>query len=210
MRRGFPLSCRYGTWRDFCPMPSRRFLTCTKSSSLRRHRRMTRSVWRTSLPAAGGACCGGRLGTRTSERSKHRSPPSDRRRHRLQRCRRHLAARASSICSWRASTPSPAVDVVAGLVTYFDALDQGSPCACADLPHRDDILSSCGSGSLSAVRCSTVSACSTSRSSMLRTETFCCAIIENDVPFVVLNATTLYYRRHDNSMMTRDHPRRSE
>jgi hypothetical protein len=28
------------------------------------------------------------------------------------------------------------------------------------------------------------------------------------VPFVILNIPTLYYRRHDDSMMTRDNPRK--
>jgi glycosyltransferase involved in cell wall biosynthesis len=32
-------------------------------------------------------------------------------------------------------------------------------------------------------------------------------IIEAEVPFVILNTTTLYYRRHGDSMMTRDDPR---
>src|SRR5262245_50023559 len=33
-------------------------------------------------------------------------------------------------------------------------------------------------------------------------------ILEAEVPFVILNTPTLYYRRHGDSMMTRDDPRK--
>ena len=101
----------------------------------------------------------------------------------------------------------PRADVVAGLVTYFDVFDREAlgPAPTSRLEtiffhhvgaaiYRRSVFDRIGVFDESFVYAE-------DRDLLLR-------IIENDVPFVILNATTLYYRRHDNSMMTRDHPRK--
>jgi len=101
----------------------------------------------------------------------------------------------------------PAVDVVAGLVTYFDALDR-------------EALAPAVTSRIETVFFHQLGATVFRRSVFDRIgmfdESFFYAedrdlflrILENEVSFVVLKTPTIYYRRHPDSMMTRDDPRK--
>jgi glycosyltransferase involved in cell wall biosynthesis len=101
----------------------------------------------------------------------------------------------------------PPADVVAGLVTYFEELDRHT-------------LAPTVSSRVETVFIQHVTSMVFRRSVFDRIglfdETLMYAedgdlimrILEAEVPFVILNTPTLYYRRHGNSMMTRDDPRK--
>jgi glycosyltransferase involved in cell wall biosynthesis len=100
----------------------------------------------------------------------------------------------------------PQADVVAGLVTYFKELDHDSlaPADYSDVEtkfvqhvgamiFRRSVFDRVGLFDESLM-------CAEDWDLLLR-------IIEVQVPLVILNTTTLYYRRHGDSMMTRHDPR---
>jgi glycosyltransferase involved in cell wall biosynthesis len=101
----------------------------------------------------------------------------------------------------------PLADVVAGLVTYFEELDR-------------DALAPTESSRVETTFIQHVASMVFRRSVFDRIglfdETLMYAedgdlimrILEAQVPFVILNTPTLYYRRHGDSMMTREDPRK--
>jgi glycosyltransferase involved in cell wall biosynthesis len=101
----------------------------------------------------------------------------------------------------------PPVDVVAGLVAYFGELDR-------------DTLTPAMSSRVETIFIHHVASMVFRRSVFARLGLFdetlmygedgdlFMRILEAEVPFVILNTPTLYYRRHGNSMMTRDDPRK--
>lgn len=101
----------------------------------------------------------------------------------------------------------PQVDVVAGLVTYFDNLDPST-----FAPSQSSRIHTVFFHQLGAAifRRSVFERIgyfderlrySEDRDLFLR-------LFESQVPFVILNAVTLFYRRHADSMMTREDPRK--
>lgn len=101
----------------------------------------------------------------------------------------------------------PRVDVVSGLVTCFDVLDQERLAPAAE----SSIMTLFSHQVTPAIFRRTVFdrigpfdetlTYAEDRDIMFR-------IIEDEIPFVVLNTPTLYYRRHGDCMMTRDNSRR--
>jgi glycosyltransferase involved in cell wall biosynthesis len=101
----------------------------------------------------------------------------------------------------------PHVDVVAGHSTYFDMLDRENlaPAPTSRLETR--FLQHVAS---SIFRRSVFDRIGMFDESLMYAEDrdLLLRIVEAEVPFVILNTTTLYYRRHGDSMMTRDDPRK--
>ena len=101
----------------------------------------------------------------------------------------------------------PPADVVAGLVTCFDELDR-------------DTLAPTASSHVETTFIHNVTSMVFRRSVFHRIGLFdetlmygedldlIMRILEAEVPFVILNTPTLYYRRHGYSMMTREDPRK--
>jgi glycosyltransferase involved in cell wall biosynthesis len=101
----------------------------------------------------------------------------------------------------------PPADVVAGLVTYFEELNR-------------DTLAPTASSRVETIFIHHVASMVFRRSVFDRIGLFdeslmygedgdlIMRILEAEVPFVILNTPTLYYRRHGDSMMTRDDPRK--
>jgi glycosyltransferase involved in cell wall biosynthesis len=101
----------------------------------------------------------------------------------------------------------PHVDMVSGFVTYFDRLDHDALAPAADA--RTETLFHVHLG-----------ACLYRRAVFDRIGGFCDSLMYSEdvdlllrvreaaVPFTILRRVTLYYRRHDNSMMTQADPRK--
>lgn len=101
----------------------------------------------------------------------------------------------------------PAVDVVAGLVTYFDVLDRESLAPAASSRIETVFFHQLGA---TIFRRSVFDRIGMFDESFFYAEDrdLLLRILENGLPFVILNTPTIYYRRHPHSMMTRDDPRK--
>lgn len=101
----------------------------------------------------------------------------------------------------------PAPDMVSGLVTYFDVLDRDRLAPAASSRIETTFFHQLGA---TIFRRSVFDRIGTFDESFLYAEDrdIFLRIIEAEVPFVILNTPTIYYRRHDDSMMTRDDPRK--
>jgi glycosyltransferase involved in cell wall biosynthesis len=102
---------------------------------------------------------------------------------------------------------APSVDVVAGLVTYFEELDRKS-LAPAKRSRIETIFLHHVAAAI--FRRSVFDRIGLFDESLMYAEDadLLLRIIEAQVPFVILNTSALYYRRHGDSMMTRDDPRK--
>jgi len=100
----------------------------------------------------------------------------------------------------------PRADVVAGLVTYFKELDRDRLAPAEHSSVETKIAQQIGAA---IFRRSVFDRIGLFDESLMYAEDWdlVLRIIEAQVPFVVLNTPTLYYRRHGDSMMTRDDPR---
>ena len=103
---------------------------------------------------------------------------------------------------------SPRVDVVAGLVTYFHELDREklapAPCSRIRIAFIQHVAAM-------IFRRSVFDRIGLFDETLLYAEDsdLLLRILEAQIPFVILDTPTLYYRRHDDSMMARDHPRKN-
>jgi len=101
----------------------------------------------------------------------------------------------------------PQADVVAGLVTYFTELDRErlAPAECSS--NEPTYVQVVGAA---IFRRSVFDRVGLFNESLMYAEDgdLLLRIIEAHVPFVILNTSTLYYRRHVDSMMSRDDPRK--
>jgi glycosyltransferase involved in cell wall biosynthesis len=100
----------------------------------------------------------------------------------------------------------PRVDVVGGLVTWFKELDRDRLAPAEDSSIETKSVQQIGAA---IFRRSVFDRIGLFDESLMYAEDWdlLLRIIETQVPFVVLNRPTLYYRRHGGSMMTRDDPR---
>jgi hypothetical protein len=102
----------------------------------------------------------------------------------------------------------PLVDVVSGLVSYFDKLD--SQTLAPDVSSRVEtrIFHQLGA---TIFRRSVFDCVGGFNESLVYAEDrdLFLRIIEAQIPFVILNTPTLFYRRHANSMMTRNDARKT-
>jgi glycosyltransferase involved in cell wall biosynthesis len=100
----------------------------------------------------------------------------------------------------------PLADVVSGLVTYFNKLDRGRLVPAEDSSVETKLLQHIGA---TIFRRSVFDRIGLFDESLMYAEDhdLLLRIIEVQVPFVILGSTTLYYRRHGDSMMTRGDPR---
>jgi glycosyltransferase involved in cell wall biosynthesis len=100
----------------------------------------------------------------------------------------------------------PRADVVAGLVTWFKELDRDR---LAPAEHSSVETKSVQQIGAAIFRRSVFDRIGLFDESLMYAEDWdlLLRIIEAQVPFVVLNTPTLYYRRHGNSMMARNDPR---
>jgi glycosyltransferase involved in cell wall biosynthesis len=100
----------------------------------------------------------------------------------------------------------PRVDVVAGLVTWFKELDRDR---LVPTEHSSVETKSVQQIGAAIFRRSVFDRIGLFDESLLYAEDWdlLLRIIEAQVPFVILNTPTLYYRRHGNSMMARNDPR---
>ena len=98
------------------------------------------------------------------------------------------------------------VDVVGGLVTWFKELDRDRLALAEDSSIETKSVQQIGAA---IFRRSVFDRIGLFDESLMYAEDWdlLLRIIETQVPFVVLNRPTLYYRRHGGSMMTRDDPR---
>lgn len=101
----------------------------------------------------------------------------------------------------------PHVDAVSGLMTFFTELDR-ERLVPADRSHLKTLFAP--SVVTSIFRRSVFDRIGTFDESLLYGEDgdFLLRMIEAEVPFVILDTATLYCRRHGDSMMTRDDPRK--
>jgi glycosyltransferase involved in cell wall biosynthesis len=101
----------------------------------------------------------------------------------------------------------PQADVVAGLVTYFTELDRErlAPTECSSIEPK--FIQVVGAA---IFRRSVFDHVGLFDESLMYAEDgdLLLRIVESRVPFVILNTSTLYYRRHVHSMMSRDDPRK--
>src|SRR5689334_16257310 len=100
----------------------------------------------------------------------------------------------------------PRVDVVSGLVTYFNKLDRGRLVPAEDSDVETKLFQHVGA---TIFRRSVFDRIGMFDESLMYAEDqdLLLRIIEIEVPFVILDTTVLYYRRHGDSMMTRGDPR---
>jgi glycosyltransferase involved in cell wall biosynthesis len=102
---------------------------------------------------------------------------------------------------------NPQVDAVAGLVTYFDRLNRDSL-----TPANTSRLHTMFFHQLGATifRRSVFDLIGTFDETLRYAEDrdLFLRVLESQIPFVILNTVTLYYRRHGDSMMTREDPRK--
>jgi glycosyltransferase involved in cell wall biosynthesis len=100
----------------------------------------------------------------------------------------------------------PQADVVAGLVTYFEELNRGSLAPAEYSRVETKFIQHVGAA---IFRRSVFDRIGLFDESLMYAEDgdLLLRIIEAQVPLIILNSTTLYYRRHGDSMMTRDDPR---
>jgi glycosyltransferase involved in cell wall biosynthesis len=100
----------------------------------------------------------------------------------------------------------PRADMVAGLVTWFKELDRDR---LAPAEHSGVETKTVQQIGAAIFRRSVFDRIGMFNESLLYAEDWdlLLRIIEAQVPFVILNTPTLYYRRHGNSMMTRNDPR---
>jgi glycosyltransferase involved in cell wall biosynthesis len=101
----------------------------------------------------------------------------------------------------------PPVDVVAGLVTYFGELDRDilAPAMCSRV--ETTFIYNVGSMVLRRSVFDRIGLFDETLTYGEDLDLFL-RILEAEVPFVILNTPTLYHRRHGDSMMTRDDPRK--
>jgi glycosyltransferase involved in cell wall biosynthesis len=99
----------------------------------------------------------------------------------------------------------PRVQVVSGFVQYFDRLDRESLAPAADA--RTETLFHVNLGA-AVFRHSVFDAIGRFDESLLYSEDvdLLLRIREADIPMTILRARTLYYRRHEESLMSRRHP----
>jgi glycosyltransferase involved in cell wall biosynthesis len=102
---------------------------------------------------------------------------------------------------------APQADVVAGLVSYFNELNRDSLAPAESSRVETKFLHHVGAA---IYRRSVFDRIGVFNESLMYGEDgdLLLRIIEAQVPFVILKTTTLYYRRHGDSMMTRDDPRK--
>jgi len=100
----------------------------------------------------------------------------------------------------------PPADVVSGLVTWFKELDREKLVPVEDSSVETKSVQQIGAA---IFRRSVFDRVGLFDESLMYAEDWdlLLRIIETEVPFVVLNTPTLYYRRHGDSMMTRKDPR---
>lgn len=101
----------------------------------------------------------------------------------------------------------PQADVVSGLVTYFSELDGETLAPAASASVETKFLHHVGAA---IFRRSVFEKIGLFDESLLYAEDgdLLLRIIEAELRFVILKIPTLFYRRHDDSMMTRDNPRK--
>jgi glycosyltransferase involved in cell wall biosynthesis len=101
----------------------------------------------------------------------------------------------------------PLADVVAGLVAYFGELDRDTLAPAVSSRVETTFIHNLGS---MVLRRSVFDRVGLFDETLMYGEDgdLFMRILEAEVPFVILNTPTLYHRRHGDSMMTRDDPRR--
>jgi GT2 family glycosyltransferase len=101
----------------------------------------------------------------------------------------------------------PRVDVVGGLVTYFRELDCSTLAPAASSRTKTFFIPNVGSMVFRRTVFDRIGLFDETLMYGEDVDLFM-RILEPDVPFAILNTPTLYHRRHGDSMMARDEPRK--